>query len=114
MASNPSRLRVFFPLLALSALAAQPADRIDAGGWPNLLTSLLSQFANYDVLTLGEAHGRALDVELRLRLIRHPQLARDVRLIVAEFPDDRLTAAVEEANRQRQASEQLTLTLRPH
>jgi hypothetical protein len=82
-------------------MAAQPLGRLEAAGWADVLGALSSQFASHDVITLGEAHARDVDLQLRLRLILHAQLPRDVRLIVAEFADERLTKAVAEANRRR-------------
>ena len=74
--------------LVSSTVVAQPVGRVEAGGWPNVVSSLLVQLANYDVIPLGEAYGRNVELALRLRLIRDPELPRDVSLVVAEFPDD--------------------------
>jgi hypothetical protein len=57
----------------------------ETAGWDNVLASLLSVFDRADVLALGEAHGRAIDAELRLRLVRHPQFAAKVHTIVLEM-----------------------------
>jgi uncharacterized iron-regulated protein len=75
---------------ALALLFAQSAARPDArlptetAGWDNVVTALLSVFDRADVLALGEAHGRAADAELRLRLVRHPQFVNRVQWIVVE------------------------------
>jgi hypothetical protein len=72
------------------ALFAQASGRPDArlppeaGGWDNVVSGLLSVFDRADVLALGEAHGRNVDAELRLRLVRHPQFVNRVRWIVLE------------------------------
>src|SRR5262249_5529533 len=39
----------------------------------------------FDVVALGEAHGRRLDSDLRIALVRHPDFAKKVRSIVVEF-----------------------------
>jgi len=42
-------------------------------------------FDQFDVVALGEAHGRRLDSDLRIALVRHPDFAKKVRSIVVEF-----------------------------
>jgi hypothetical protein len=42
-------------------------------------------FDHADVLALGEAHGRKVDSDLRLRLIQHPDFAKRVSTVVVEF-----------------------------
>jgi len=42
-------------------------------------------FDHADILAWGETHWRRLDSELRLQLIRHPEFAAKVHLIVVEF-----------------------------
>jgi len=75
---------------ALALLFAQSAARPDArlptetAGWDKVVTALLSVFDRADVLALGEAHGRTVDAELRLRLVRHPQFVNRVQWIVVE------------------------------
>src|SRR5215472_3637569 len=77
----------------MTVLVAQSTPRPDARlapetpGWDNVLASLLSVFDHADVLALGEAHGRAVDAELRLRLVRHPQFAAKVHSIVLEMSE---------------------------
>jgi hypothetical protein len=74
-----------------AVLVAQSTPRTDVrlpaetAGWDNVLAGLLSVFDRADVLALGEAHGRSVDAELRLRLIRHPQFAAKVHSIVVEM-----------------------------
>lgn len=58
-----------------------PAER---SGWDGVLGGLLAAFDRGDVVILGEAHGRKVDAELRLRLVRHPQFPKKVRFIMAE------------------------------
>jgi hypothetical protein len=76
---------------ALALVLAQGAARPDArlppetAGWDNVITTLLSVFDRADVLALGEAHGRKVDAELRLRLVRDPRFAARVRSIVVEI-----------------------------
>ncbi|HET9832168.1 MAG TPA: hypothetical protein VFP91_10675 [Vicinamibacterales bacterium] len=72
------------------ALFAQATGRPDVrlpaetAGWDNVVTTLLSVFDRADVLALGEAHGRNVDAELRLRLVRHPEFVNRVQWIVVE------------------------------
>ncbi len=72
------------------ALAQSAASRADFGlpaeraGWDGVLAGLLSTFNKADVLALGEAHGRQADSDLRVRLIQHPDFARNVRFIAVE------------------------------
>src|SRR5215831_7016223 len=76
-----------------AVLVAQSTPRTDVrlpaetAGWDNVLAGLLSVFDRADVLALGEAHGRSVDAELRLRLIRHPQFAAKVHSIVVEMSE---------------------------
>ncbi len=47
--------------------------------------ALISTFDQFDIVALGEAHQRRLDSDLRIAVIRHPDLAKKVRSIVVEF-----------------------------
>ena len=75
---------------ALVFVFAQPAARPDVrlpaetAGWDGVVTGLLSVFERADVLALGEAHGRNVDAELRVRLVQHPQFVARVQWIVVE------------------------------
>ena len=97
--------------LSTTAAAAQTTPVTEVAGWPNVLSSLLAQYGSYDVLALGEAHGREVDAELRLRLVRHPNLSRAMRLIVLEFPDDQLSSAVADMNGRRSQDEQIQIVV---
>ena len=57
----------------------------EKAGWDAVLAGLLSALDSADVLALGEAHGRKVDSDLRIRLIQHGDFARRVRFIVVEF-----------------------------
>jgi hypothetical protein len=46
---------------------------------------MVSVFDQADILALGEAHGRKLDSDLRIAVVRHPDFAKKVRTIVVEF-----------------------------
>jgi hypothetical protein len=63
-------------VLVPSTAATQPAASIDR---------ILSAWETADVVCLGEDHGRVADSDLRLALVRHPQFASTVRVIVVEF-----------------------------
>ena len=76
--------------IVVAVLLAQSVARPDArlppetAGWDNVVAALLSVFDHADVLALGEAHGRKVDAELRLHLVRHPQFVNRVQWIVVE------------------------------
>ena len=80
---------------ASRAAVALPAE---AAGWERVLGSLLSAFDNADVVLLGEAHGRQVDAELRLRLIRHPDFPSKARFILLEAHDSELIDAVRDVS----------------
>jgi hypothetical protein len=46
---------------------------------------LISAFDQVDIVALGERHGRKLDSDLRIAVVRHPDFAKKVRSIVVEF-----------------------------
>lgn len=54
-------------------------------GFDEIVQTLISAFDHTDVLALGETHQRKLDSDLRIRLVRHPEFASKVHLIVVEF-----------------------------
>lgn len=62
----------------------------ESEGWDAVLNGLVAVFDDADVLMLGEAHGRKVDSELRLRLIRHPGFLARVRYIIVEFASEPL------------------------
>jgi hypothetical protein len=72
-----------------AARAASPVSGLEAesAGWDGVVNGLLSVFDRADVLMLGEAHGRKVDAELRLRLVRHADFPKKVRFLVAEVID---------------------------
>ena len=87
----------------LAQASARPDVRLPAemSGWDNVIAGLISVFDHADVLALGEAHGRTIDSELRLRLVRHPQFVNRVQRIVVEDPQSDyggLLDAVREVN----------------
>ncbi len=57
----------------------------ESPGWERTLDALLAAFDHADVVALGEAHGRQADLDLRIRLIRHPAFPQKVRHIVTEL-----------------------------
>jgi hypothetical protein len=64
----------------------------ESPGWNRTLDALLAAFDHADVVALGEAHGRRADLDLRIRLVRHPAFPQKVRYIVTELggADDQL------------------------
>ena len=81
------RTLVLICLLAAPALAQPKLSLPDeAAGLDAIVRALISAFDQVDVLALGEAHGAfALDSDLRIALVRHPDFAKKVRSIVIEF-----------------------------
>src|SRR5262245_33854592 len=67
--------------------AAPPTWRLpeEAAGVDAIARGLVSAFDQADVIALGEAHGRTLDSDLRIAVVRHPDFAKKVRAIVVEF-----------------------------
>src|SRR5215475_9767602 len=50
-----------------------------------LVEGILSAWNQADLVCLGEGHGSKQDSDLRIALVRNPQFARTVKLIVVEF-----------------------------
>jgi len=57
----------------------------EAAGLDGIVRALFSAFDQADIVALGEAHERKADSDLRIALVRHPDFAKKVRSIVAEF-----------------------------
>ena len=57
----------------------------ESGEIGEIARTLVSAFDQVDVLALGEAHGRTLDSDLRLAIVRRPDFPNRVRSIVVEF-----------------------------
>ena len=72
-------------LLATAILAAQVRLPDEAAGVDGVARALVSAFDQADIVALGEAHGRTLDSDLRIAMVRHPDFATKVRSIVVEF-----------------------------
>ena len=78
---------VLICLLAAPAIA-QPKLALpdETAGLDGIVRALIAAFDQVDIVALGEAHGAfALDSDLRIALVRHPDFARKVRSIVVEF-----------------------------
>src|SRR5215469_5675189 len=71
----------------LPKTAARPSFRLpdEGAGIDGIVQTLISVFDQADIVALGEAHGRKMDSDLRIALVRHPDFAKKVRLIVVEF-----------------------------
>jgi uncharacterized iron-regulated protein len=54
-------------------------------GLDKIVQTLVSAFDHVDVVALGEDHWRKVDSDLRIALVRNPEFAPKVRLIVVEF-----------------------------
>ena len=72
-------------VLATAVLAAQVRLPDEAAGVDAVAGALVSAFDQADIVALGEAHGRTLDSDLRIAMVRHPDFAKKVRSIVVEF-----------------------------
>ena len=72
-------------VLATAVLAAQVRLPDEAAGVDGVARALVSAFDQADIVALGEAHGRTLDSDLRIAMVRHPDFAERVRSIVVEF-----------------------------
>ena len=75
-------------LLGASLLAQQqPRMRLPdvVVGTDRIIKTLVSAFDHADIVALGDDHWRKLDSDLRISLIRNPEFARKVHLIVVEF-----------------------------
>jgi hypothetical protein len=66
---------------------APPRVRLpdESAGIDGIARTLIAAFDQVDIVALGEAHGRKLDSDLRIAVVRHPDFARKVRSIVVEF-----------------------------
>ena len=53
--------------------------------WDRTVTTVLAAFDAVNVVALGEAHGRRVDSDFRIRLVRHPDFPKKARFIVVEF-----------------------------
>ena len=67
--------------------AAPPKVRLpdESAGIDGIARTLISAFDQADIVALGEAHGRRLDSDLRIAVVRHPDFAKKVRSIAVEF-----------------------------
>src|ERR1043165_8228783 len=73
--------------LALPVVAQTPPLHLpdEAAGPDGIARGLISAFDDADIVAVGEAHGRKLDSDLRIALVRRPEFAQKVRSIVVEF-----------------------------
>jgi hypothetical protein len=62
-----------------------PSLADESTGIDAIARTLVSAFDQFDIVALGEAHGRKLDSDLRIAVVRHPDFAKKVRSIVVEF-----------------------------
>jgi hypothetical protein len=75
-------------LLSVSLLAQPPNLRLpgEAAGIDPIVRTLTSAFDRYDIVALGESHGRfRQESDLRIALVRNPDFVKKVRSIVVEF-----------------------------
>ena len=69
------------------ATAGQPNLPLlaESAGWERAMTTVLGAFDSVNVVALGEAHGRRVDSDFRIRLVRDPDFPKKARFIVVEF-----------------------------
>jgi len=79
-------------IATLAAPAPLPAEN---AGWEPVVNGLVSVFSTHDFLLLGEAHGRRVDADLRVRLVRDPVFQKSVQFIVVERADSSAQAALD-------------------
>src|SRR5258706_13742294 len=82
-------MRNLFLICALALPVVAQAQKLrlpdDSAGVDGIVRTVISAFDQADIVALGEAHGRKLDSDLRIALVRHPDFAKKVRSIVVEF-----------------------------
>jgi hypothetical protein len=81
---NESLIRAQSPQSVLPPPKVRLPD--ESAGLDAIVRTLISAFDQADIVALGEWHGRIrLDSDLRIALVRHPDFAKKVRVIVVEF-----------------------------
>ena len=81
--TNEPFLRAQAPQTGVTPKVHLPDESVGIDG---VVRSLISAFDQYDIVALGEAHGKfKQESDLRIALVRHPDFAKKVRFIVVEF-----------------------------
>ena len=57
----------------------------ETAGFDRIVSTLISAFDAVDIVALDDTHQRKVDSDLRIRLVRAPEFAKKVRVIVVEF-----------------------------
>jgi hypothetical protein len=93
-------------ILPISTIAtpSQPGSAPSEAGWEQVVTALLAGFDRYDVIALGEGHGRFEDRELQLRVVRSSRFEQLVDAVVVESADSPAAIAVVDLARQTRFS----------
>ena len=72
-----------------ASLLAQQQPRVrlpdETLGADRIIKRLVSVFDHADIVALGDDHWRKLDSDLRISLVRNPEFAKKVRIILVEF-----------------------------
>jgi len=72
-----------------ASLLAQQQPRVrlpdETLGVDRIIKRLVSAFDHADIVALGDDHWRKLDSDLRISLVRNPEFAKKVRIILVEF-----------------------------
>jgi hypothetical protein len=93
VAAKNASLRIISVMIAAGTfLVGQPPRTAtppnlpdESGGIDGIVQTLISVFDRFDIVALGEAHGRKSDSDLRIALVRHPDFPKKVRSVVVEF-----------------------------
>jgi len=77
--------------------AAPPKARLpdEAAGINGIVGALIAVYDQFDVVALGELHDWRPDSDLRIALVRHPDFAKKVRIIVVEWGSTREQATLD-------------------
>ena len=57
----------------------------ETAGFDRIVQTLISAFDHVDIVALGDNHWNKLDSDRRIALVRSPEFAKKVRVIVVEF-----------------------------
>src|SRR5215471_6694349 len=76
-------------LLFGASLPGQQQSKVslpdETGGFDRVVQTLVSAFDHVDIVALADSHGRKVDSDLRIALVRNPEFAKKVHFIVVEF-----------------------------
>jgi len=85
MLRSTTLIAVLFATLFTATSRAQLPETGEVAGLDAIVQTLISAFDQADIVAIGEDHGRKVDSDLRIAVVRHPDFAKKVRSIVVEF-----------------------------